>query len=353
MNASSKKTTQLAVVGAGLVGKRHVTAIEQLSGVTLSGIVDTSDEAIAFAAENKVPAFASLSDLFNDHKPDGVILSTPTTLHVEQGLVCVDAGCPILVEKPLATVSADGQQLVVAAETAGVPILVGHHRRHNPLIHRAHALINAGELGDIRVVNATCWFYKPDDYFEVAPWRKLNGAGPISVNLVHDVDLVRSFCGEVIKVQAQAAPSARGFENEDVAAAVLTFASGAIATISVSDSVVSPWSWEHTSGEYPIYPVTNESCYLIGGSHGSLSIPDMRLWTHTGERNWWQPISATSSPREASDPLVNQIRHFSQVITEGVAPLVSGREGLKTLQVIESIQQAAATGQTINLNGSQ
>ena len=135
MNASSKKTTQLAVVGAGLVGKRHVTAIEQLSGVTLSGIVDTSDEAIAFAAENKVPAFASLSDLFNDHKPDGVILSTPTTLHVEQGLACVDAGCPILVEKPLATVSANGQQLVVAAETAGVPILVGHHRRHNPLIH--------------------------------------------------------------------------------------------------------------------------------------------------------------------------------------------------------------------------
>ena len=349
MNASKNTQIKLAIVGAGLVGRRHVTAIEQLSGVTLSAIVDTSEEALAFSAENNVPSFASLSDLFNDHKPDGIILSTPTTLHVEQGLSCVDAGCPILVEKPLATTSADGLRLVSAAEKAGVPILVGHHRRHNPLIHRARALIDAGELGDIRVVNATCWFYKPDDYFEVAPWRKRDGAGPISVNLVHDVDLVRSFCGEVVTVQAQAAPSARGFENEDVAAAVLTFDNGAIATISVSDSVVSPWSWEHTSAEYPIYPVTNESCYLIGGSHGSLSIPDMRLWTHTGERNWWNPISATSSPRESSDPLVNQIRHFSQVIAEGLEPLVSGREGLKTLHVIESIQQAAATGDTIVL----
>ena len=141
MNASSKNTIKLAVVGAGLVGRRHVTAIEQLSGVSLSAIVDTSDDAIAYAAENKVPVFSSLSDLFNDHKPDGVILSTPTNLHVEQGLACVEAGCPMLVEKPLATISADGERLVVAAETAGVPILVGHHRRHNPLIHRARALI--------------------------------------------------------------------------------------------------------------------------------------------------------------------------------------------------------------------
>ena len=124
-----------------------------------------------------------------------------------------------------------------------------------------------------------CWFYKPDDYFEVAEWRKLKGAGPISVNLVHDV-VDAAFLREVLRVQAQSVPSSRGFENEELASAILTFDTGAIATVSVSDSVVSPWSWEMTSKEYHIYPHTHASCYMIAGTKGALSIPDLRLWTH-------------------------------------------------------------------------
>jgi predicted dehydrogenase len=198
----------------------------------------------------------------------------------------------------------------------------------------------------------TCWFYKPDDYFEAAPWRKKAGAGPISVNLVHDVDLMRHFLGEVITVQAQMAPSLRGFENEDLAAAVLRFESGAVCTITVSDSVVSPWSWELTSREYPIYPATNESCYLIGGSEGALSIPDMRLWQHEGGTSWWNPITATAMPVSSSDPLINQIAHFEQVIRGATEPLVTGEEGLKTLSVVEAIQVAAQTQQTVTLTGT-
>ena len=75
-----------------------------------------------------------------------------------------------------------------ASAAADVNIIVGHHRRHNPLIHEAKRIIDSGELGDIRSVHSQCWFYKPDSYFEIAPWRTQPGAGPISVNLVHDVD---------------------------------------------------------------------------------------------------------------------------------------------------------------------
>ena len=80
-------------------------------------------------------------------------------------------------------------------------------------------------------------------------------------------------CGQVESVQAQCSPSIRGFENEDMAAALLKFENGAIGTITVSDSIVAPWSWEMTSKENPIYPSTSESCYVIGGTHRSLSIP--------------------------------------------------------------------------------
>jgi predicted dehydrogenase len=145
------------------------------------------------------------------------------------------------------------------------------------------------------------------------------------------------------------APSRRGFENEDLAAAVLRFESGAIGTITVSDSIVSPWSWELTSREYPIYPTTSESCYLLGGSKGSLSVPDLTVWSHQGDRNWWNPISGTVAPRPSSDPLINQIGNFADVIRGDASPVVSGIEGLKTMLVIEAIQKAAKSQVLVNI----
>ena len=270
-------------------------------------------------------------------------------MHVSQGLKCIENGCPILIEKPLATSASEAKILTDAASAANVTLLVGHHRRHNPLIQKASELISNGAIGEIRAAQVTCWFYKPDDYFDIAPWRKQKGAGPISVNLVHDVDLMRHFCGEVVSVQAQMAPSRRGFENEDLAAAVLRFESGAIGTITVSDSIVSPWSWELTSREYPIYPTTSESCYLLGGSKGSLSVPDLTVWSHQGDRNWWNPISGTVAPRPSSDPLINQIGNFADVIRGDASPVVSGIEGLKTMLVIEAIQKAAKSQVLVNI----
>ena len=338
---------KLAVVGAGLVGQRHINAISKQKDVILVAIVEPNPTKDINSLD--VPCFSNLKEMFAAISPDGVILSTPTPLHVSQGLECIERSCPVLVEKPLATSAVQAKILTDAAEHAAVPLLVGHHRRHNPLIQKAKELILSGEIGNIRALQATCWFYKPDEYFDIAPWRTQKGAGPVSVNLVHDIDLMRYFCGEIISVQAQMAPSIRGFDNEDLAAAVLKFESGVIGTVTVSDSIVSPWSWELTSREYPIYPMTSESCYLLGGSEGSLSVPDLKVWSHKGERNWWNPISGTIAPRDASDPLINQITNFADVIRGDTDALVTGLDGLKTLLVIEAIQKAAQTQNLIEV----
>ena len=345
---------RIAIAGIGLVGKRHAEAINRLPGISLCAVVDPEEAGRKYATKHNLPCLDSLGDLFAELSPDGVILATPTKLHVEQGLECIKHGCPVLIEKPLGTNYRDSIKLVMTAEEAGVNLLVGHHRRYNPLISKAKEVIVAEEIGTIRAVHVNTWFYKPDNYFEDAPWRKRNGAGPISVNLVHDVDLIRYLCGEIETVQGQSTPSVRGYENEDVAAAVLKFRNGAIGTITVSDSIVAPWSWELTSREYPIYPPTGESSILIGGSHGSLSLPELRLWTHKdGLRDWWTPISATTLTREASDPLVNQISHFADVIRGTSSPLVSGQEGLRALQVIEAIQIACFNGKVVSIDDIQ
>ncbi|WP_068115665.1 Gfo/Idh/MocA family protein [Tropicimonas marinistellae] len=347
------RDVRLAIAGVGLVGKRHADAMFKTDGVRLVGVADPSDEGRQYAQVQDTRHYETLAELLEGELPDGVILATPTPLHVEQALACVEAGVPALIEKPLADSADAGDALVRRAAERRIPLLVGHHRRYNPLIQRARAVIESGEIGEVRAVQASCWFYKPDGYFDVAPWRKRRGAGPISVNLVHDIDLMRHLCGEILSVQAQASPSLRGYENEDVAAALFRFEGGAIGTISVSDSVVAPWSWEMTSQENPIYPATSESCYLIGGSQGSLSLPDLRMWTHRGARDWWQPISATSLLRNASDPLINQIAHFAEVIRGRAKPLVSGLEGLRTLRVVEAIQRSAETGRWTDVGTSQ
>ena len=104
-----------------------------------------------------------------------------------------------------------------------------------------------------------------------------------------------------------------------------------------------------TSKENPIYPSAQESCYLIGGSHGSLSIPDLNLWSYKSERDWWQPLSSSTKDFELADPLHKQITHFLNVIKREEEPMVSGREGLLTLRVIEAIQKSALTQKSVQV----
>lgn len=89
---------------------------------------------------------------------------------------------------------------------------------------------------------------------------------------------------------------------------------------------------------------------MIGGTAGSLSIPDINLWHDDGEENWWKPISRKKLLSDAGDPLALQIRHFCEVALVKAEPLVSVREGWKTLKVIAAIQQSAETGSAVDLD---
>lgn len=332
-------TVRIAVVGAGLIGLRHITAIKTAVGAELACIIDPAEATQAVAAAQGVPWFADLASM-PDGITDGVILATPNVLHVAGGLACVARKLPILVEKPIATNVAEARALVEAGEAAGVAILTGHHRRHNPLIMAAKAMIAAGRIGPVVSVHAQFWLCKPDDYFDVA-WRRAPGAGPVFVNLIHDIDLLRHLVGDVVAVQAHVAHH-RGLAVEDTCVATLEFAGGALGTVNISDTIPAPWSWELTSGENPAYPPTDQACYMIGGTKGALELPRLRLWQHEGTRSWWQPITATTQPRGHGDPLVLQIEQFARVIKRAELPLVSGREGLQTLAVVEAIMTSAA-----------
>ncbi len=337
----AKSELRIAVVGCGLIGRKHIDVVRQ--NAKLDALVDPNPAAGELAASLGVPWFAELEAYFAKHRPDGAIIATPNQLHLPHGLACIEAGIPVLIEKPLASTAQESGTLADQAKAHSVPMLVGHHRRHSPLVKAAKAAIEAGQLGRILSVNAQFWLYKPDDYFEM-DWRRNKGGGPTFINLIHDIDLLQHFCGPVRRVMAIESSAERGFEVEDTSALLLEFASGALGTVSISDTVVAPWSWELTAGENPAYPKTQESCYTLGGTKASLSIPDLRLWTHTDKRSWWEPIAAENLGFTAADPVVEQFLHFQEVIRGKAEPLVPGHDGARNLDVLEAIKTAAESG---------
>ena len=339
---------KLAVLGAGLIGKRHIKHVMEEPAAELMAVVDPTPAGQAIASEAGVRWFPSFADMMISERPDGVIIATPNQVHVQNGLEAVEAGVPALIEKPIADDIAAGEKLVQMAEAKGVALLTGHHRRHNPMMQKAKEIIDSGTLGRILIVNAMFWLFKPDEYFDI-PWRRERGAGPVFLNLIHDIDNLRFLCGDINAVQARESNAVRGNAVEETAVILIEFKSGVLGTASVSDSVVAPWSWEMTTGENPAYPKTQEICYMIGGTHGSMAVPSLEIWSNAEKRSWTEAFEHDRAAFENKDPLVMQIRQFCSVIRGEEAPLVSGREGLETLKVIEAVKRSAAMGGRIVL----
>ena len=315
------------------------------------GVADPAETAAPAAKEAGVPHYADFRVMLDDVAPDAVIVATPNAGHVPAALAAVERGIAVLVEKPLAESIEAGRTLVDAARECDVPVLVGHHRRHNPVIERARAAVRDGELGTLVAVNALFLILKPDDYFDIG-WRREPGGGPLLINAIHDVDTLRYVAGEITEVQAARANAVRGFPVEDTAAVVLRFAGGALGTVLVSDTTPAPWSWEITSGEAAMYPQRPENCYLFAGTRGSLALPTMMSWHYRGAQGWAEPLDVERLQVEAADPQVRQLDHFLRVVRGEEAPRVDAADAWRTLAVTLAVAESARLGTAVQVPGT-
>src|SRR4051812_29616695 len=283
--------TRIAVIGAGLIGRKHLGILKDDPAFEVAGITDPAPQAEGYAGENGFAYFKHPEALLDASKTDGVIIANPNALHREAALLCIARKIPVIVEKPVADTLADARAIVEAAAKAKVPVLTGHHRRHNPIMQVARDFVTSGALGRIVAANGTWLHRKPADYFNVT-WRREAGGGPILINAIHDIDCLRMVVGEIESVQATASSNTRGFAVEDTAAAVLTFANGALGTFIVSDATPSPWNWEATARESAITPSELENCFVVAGSRGGLAIPQLQHWSYDkADGAWADPLT--------------------------------------------------------------
>jgi len=323
---------RIAVVGAGQFGRKHIETVRNEPQCELVAVADP-----AYTGEL---AFSDYREMLDRAKPQGVIIATPNALHVPVGLACVERSVPVLVEKPIADTVAASNELVNAAQRRRVPLLVGHHRRYNPILEKAREIVQDGGIGRLTAVAALWLLQKPADYFDVT-WRREAGGGPLLINAIHDIDDLRFVCGEIDEVRAITSNSTRKFTVEDSAAIALRFASGAVGTLTVSDAVAAPWSWELTAGENSVYPRQDQSCYFFTGTEGALAVPEMTLFTYGEKQGWYAPLAKRTLEVKREDPQVRQLRHFCRVIRGEEAPRIDGADATRTLAVIEAIRKGA------------
>jgi predicted dehydrogenase len=343
------KNITIGVIGAGLIGRKHLAKLAGRADYELVGIADVNADKVA-TDYPKTPVFADYRKLLDEARPEAVIIASPNQLHAEQGIACARRGIHILIEKPVTDTVETAASLIAEVRKAGIQSLVGHHRRHHQQVRTLRATLGERRIGDVVGVSAIWATHKPAAYFETAPWRSQAGGGPILINLIHEIDFLRFTVGEIVAVDAVASNRQRGFAVEDTAAALIAFDNGALGTFFISDSAVSPWTSEQGLGEAPEFPFSGESSYRFLGRSGSIEFPALVQWSQaSGAQDWNKPIQAERIHASSVDPYVAQLDHFRDIISGKAQSLQPVEDGARSLIATLAVAEAAASGRRVDL----
>ncbi len=230
---------KILIAGLGSIGRRHFRNLVALGQKDLV-LYRTHKATLSDNELAGYPVETNLAEALEKHQPQAVIVANPTALHMDVAIPAAEAGCAVLLEKPIAEDLSRIEALRCAAEKNGNRILVGFQFRYHPTLNTAKELIEAGALGKILTVHAHWGEYLPnwhpwEDYRASYAARDDLGGGVIRT-LTHPLDYLRYLLGEVEQLSALnghiSALELAGVE--DVAEIGLRFKNGAIGGVHVN-----------------------------------------------------------------------------------------------------------------------
>ncbi len=327
---------RVAVVGAGILGRRHARVFGEIEGARLVGVADHSLER-AQAAAAGAPAFTSLEELLGTVECDAVAVATPDHLHLEPVSTALRAGKHVLVEKPLATSVEDAHALIALAQQQKRVLQVNYSQRWVPEYAWIKQQIDAGAIGRPRMIQSS----KQDTIF--VPTRMINWAAqtsPIWFMSSHDIDLIGWFLGEravsVTARETRGVLDALGVPVHDGVDAAVRYASGA--TVTYHSSWINPET----------YPVITVDRMSIIGESGIIEFYSRGRQIECYTRSSGQAItfSGPQTATEVNGRLEGAFRNsllsfLTAIVTGQEAPTSAGRT-LHVVEIQQAILQAAA-----------
>ena len=335
-------TFHVGLIGGGNISETHARAARAISGVEIAAVYGTNSEKVRrICRDHGGTPFEDFS-AFLTHRPmDFVIIGSPSGLHAQQGIAAAEHGLHVLTEKPIDISTSRADELIDVADRARVRLGVIFQDRMKPHIRQLKDWIDRRVLGKPLLVDARVKWYRPPEYYRNSRWRgtlALDGGGALMNQGIHTIDLLLWLLGDVSRVQAQTATELHSIEAEDTATAILEFASGALGL------------FHATTAAYPGYPRRVE----ISGSEGTAILEhdqiiaaDLRKASEEGARTAPRDENQSASSAVVSDFRGHQavIEDFLSAIQKNTAPACNGREGRRSLALVEAIYRAAGSPQ--------
>lgn len=339
-------TIGFGLVGTGSIADFHARAIALVPGARLNA-VSSRDPAGArrFAEKHHTVAEENLGALLARPDVDVVVVTTPSGRHAEIALAALAAGKHVLCEKPLEISTGKVDAILAAAEAAHRWVGVVLPARLGDGARVVEAAVRDGRLGRLTLGSAYVKWWRTDDYYRANRWRgtwAVDGGGALMNQGIHAVDLLLWLAGMPAEVSAFFATLAHEqIEVEDTLTALLRFPHGALGVIECATSCA---------------PGSSRRIELCG-SRGSITLEDDAIvrWEFDEARPGDEAIRAGTQGSAigggSADPRAIGIEGHRRVIAdmtlavkEGRAPAVPGREGRRSVALIEAIYASARTG---------
>jgi UDP-N-acetyl-2-amino-2-deoxyglucuronate dehydrogenase len=337
---------RLGLIGLGSIAEIHLEAIRETEGLRLAAV---SSRNAARAEEIGIREGCEWSidykELLANKHIDMIILASSSGSHASIGLEVLEAGKHLLVEKPIAMTSAEGLQLINAAEKRGLVLSVFSQRRFEPQNIAIRRVLKEGKLGRLLMMEASCLYYRSQDYYDSKPWRgTISEDGGVLMNqAIHSIDLLLWLVGEpVLSVYGKTATQMHIMEAADMGQAVISFGNGAFGHILASTSIM--------PGFPPKLAFYGEkgSIVMEGTEITHWSVPDVDLPAGNGISGKGNGVS---DPRDIPSTFHKlQLQDVAEALRTGKNPLVSGIEGMKAVRLIEGIYQSSRKGSEVVFN---
>ncbi|CAH0128638.1 1,5-anhydro-D-fructose reductase [Arthrobacter sp. Bi26] len=345
---------RIGIAGCGAISRNHLEAFRALDDVAIVGVCDIDLQRAQDTAEAwGIPAAVNTVEELLGLDLDIVSVCTPHPTHQDVVLQAAAAGVHVLCEKPIATDLASAERMVKACDDAGVKLGVLFQRRFWPAAQRIRAAIDDGTLGRPIMGQCSVMLHRDPEYYSRDAWRGTwanDGGGVLMTQAIHYIDLLQWFMGDVAEVYGKINTYFHGehIEVEDSATAVITFTSGAMATLEASTAVSPSLGVQiRVTGE------TGASASLTEFPEGSDGRVD--LWAVSGTIST-DPVYPNGVDPNVSLTTINgqliphhtaQVRNFVRSLRGGGEPAITGHDATKALRILLSIYESSRTGNPI------
>jgi predicted dehydrogenase len=345
----TENRVRIGLIGYGKVAQLHAQAIKESSGAVLVSVSGRNKERRdRFAADWNIGSRETAADMVKDGA-EAVIVTTPHPQHRDGVIEALEAGCHVIVEKPMALTTAQCDDMIAAAKTAGKLLSVISQRRWFPACQRIRKAIDEGKIGKPALLQLTILGWRDEAYYKSDPWRgkwDTEGGGILINQAPHQIDLMNWFMGPIEEIRGWWDNVNHPYiEVEDSAAAAVRFKNGGMGSVLVSNSqkpgIYAKVHVHGTSGASTGVQTDGGAMFIAGMS--TITEPPLNdIWTIPGEEKLLETYRAED---EAFFKTINptvyfftcQIDDFCQAIRKGGLPAVSGEDGRETVKFIETM----------------